>query len=168
VTDSQCARVLSVLADGKPHTVPDIHRRAGTMRLNSRVADLRKQGHNIVCERVPGRKGAGAYRYTWLDAPADAANLEETSTGQFTISTDEIAPRVESQRYRLFRVANGGPPEIVATVGTREALGVALCTLGAEGEWDDYCVGVMDALDHQDAHGKWIGKWLVRPWQKGL
>jgi hypothetical protein len=158
---SQGARVLEVLADGKPHSVPDIHRKAGTMRLNSRVADLRKQGHNIVCEHVKGKTGASAYRYTWIDAPPQPA----TVPGQLTLTTDEIAPRTENERYRLFRVRNGGPPEIVCTVSSPEAVGVALCTLGAEGEWDDVCVGVQDALSRFDnKQQKWVGKWLVKPW----
>lgn len=52
---SQCARVLAVLSDGRPHTMTEIHRRAGTMRLNSRVAELRKRGYPIApCKRVNG------------------------------------------------------------------------------------------------------------------
>ena len=48
---SQCDRVLDVLEDGLAHTIQEIHERAGTMRLNSRVAELRKRGHEIVCTR---------------------------------------------------------------------------------------------------------------------
>lgn len=70
---SQCARVLEVLQDGQPHPVPEIHDRAGTMRLNSRVAELRKQGHNIVCSRVPGRSGAAGYAYQLVGSVKDAA-----------------------------------------------------------------------------------------------
>lgn len=55
---SQCDRVLAVLADGHPHTIDEIHDRAGTMRLNSRVAELRKRGHDIVCTR-----DGATYRY---------------------------------------------------------------------------------------------------------
>ena len=50
--ESQCDRVLRVLRDGRPHTIAEIHARAGTMRLNSRVAELRKRyGLEIVCWR---------------------------------------------------------------------------------------------------------------------
>jgi hypothetical protein len=45
---SQCQRVLDVLKDGRWHTITEIHERAGMMRLNSRVAELRSRGHNIV------------------------------------------------------------------------------------------------------------------------
>ena len=51
---SQCARVLAVLDDGRPHTMTEIHERAGTMRLNSRISELRERGHTITCSRVGG------------------------------------------------------------------------------------------------------------------
>lgn len=44
---SQCERILEVLADGHPHGMREIHQRAGFCRLNSRVAEFRKRGHNI-------------------------------------------------------------------------------------------------------------------------
>lgn len=173
-TVSQSARVLAVLKDGKPHSVPEIHKIAGTMRLNSRVADLRKRGHVIVCERVKGLKGAAAYHYTWLgerESLVQVLILEKTEadrlreSGQLQLDTDTIAPRTEGERYRIFRVKDGGEPEIVATSSTEEGIGIAICRLGAEGEFLDYCVGVMDALDHKDEKDEWVGKWLVLPWQ---
>lgn len=48
---SQTSRVLAVLKDGNPHSIEEIHERAGSMRLNSRIAELRTRGHNIVCIR---------------------------------------------------------------------------------------------------------------------
>lgn len=62
---SQCEKVGRVLADGHWHTAAEIHRRCGFMRLNSRIADLRKdRGWTIVCEHVKGAGvGADAYRY---------------------------------------------------------------------------------------------------------
>lgn len=55
---SQCSRILAVLADRRPHTVTEIHKRAGTSRLNSRVAELRRQlrseGLTIECTRELG------------------------------------------------------------------------------------------------------------------
>ncbi len=162
--DTHCGKVLAALSDGLPHTTRQLYREAGPMILHSRVADLRKKGYRIECEHVDGKgTGAAAYRYTWLDAPAPT-----NGPVQMAITTDEIAPRVEEERYRLFRVRNGGPPEIVATCASQTQVGVALCLLGEEGMFDDYCVGVQDALDHQNAKGEWVGKWLVKPWQKGL
>lgn len=49
MTASQCDRVLAVLRDGDWHDINEIHRRAGTMRLNSRISDLRARGHLIEC-----------------------------------------------------------------------------------------------------------------------
>jgi hypothetical protein len=47
-------RVLDLLSDGKPHQHHELYR-LGVI-AHSRVADLRKRGHNIVCwtERVRG------------------------------------------------------------------------------------------------------------------
>lgn len=70
---SQCDRVLLVLSDRETHAVPEIHERAGTMRLNSRISELRQRGHTIECVRLPGRTGAAAYAYRLLDPTASAA-----------------------------------------------------------------------------------------------
>ena len=153
--DTQCGRVLAVLADGRPHTVPDIHRRAGTMRLNSRVAELRKRGHDIVCERVKHRKGPGAYRYTWLNAPPATA----TATSEIWLDGNDVAPRTPAERFRVYRVRRG-QLELVCTAASPEAVGVALCALGAEGEFDHSCVGILDTHGTDDKPGTW----LLNPW----
>ena len=65
--NGQCGRVLEVLADGQSHSVTEIHQRAGTMRLNSRVSELRRhlkeEGQTIVCTRAGGT-GPDSYLYT--------------------------------------------------------------------------------------------------------
>ena len=73
---------------------------------------------------------------------------------------DEISGRGDPrQRYRLYRVcADDSSPQLVATCATEGAVGMALCTLGREGEWADCLVGVLDTLGEP---GK---RWLVRPW----
>lgn len=69
---SQCDRILEVLTDGLPHSMREIHDRAGFMRLNSRVSELRERGHVITCDRAGGR-----YVYQLIssrgetDSPAD-------------------------------------------------------------------------------------------------
>lgn len=70
---SQESRVAQVLLDGRWHTASDIHRRCGFMRLNSRIAALRKsRGWDIVCERIPGEKiGPNAYRYRLVGTSDD-------------------------------------------------------------------------------------------------
>lgn len=71
---SQNARILQVLADGQPHSAAEIHRRAGFMRLNSRVAELRsKEGLEISCEQI-GPSGPEAFIYQLH------TRLESTST----------------------------------------------------------------------------------------
>jgi hypothetical protein len=85
---------------------------------------------------------------------------------EFVLDGETIWPRTTKERYGIFRVKNGGRPELVGTCRTQSAVGTWLCRLGAEGEFLNYCVGIMDGRDHQDASGKWIGKWLVLPWQE--
>lgn len=48
--------------------------------------------------------------------------------------------------------------EVVATCGTKEAVGVALVTLASEGEWDECPFGLMYRPEGQ------TGRWLVKPW----
>lgn len=60
---SQCAAILAVLEDGKPHLVSEIHARAGYSRLNSRVADLRKRGYDIQSFHLAGKTGSEGYGY---------------------------------------------------------------------------------------------------------
>lgn len=159
--NTHCGRVLAALADGRPHTTRQLYREVGPCILHSRIADLRRKGYDIACEHIAGKgTGAGAYRYTWLDAPPASSNGAE----QLTITTDEIAPRRPEERYRLFRVMNGGPPEIVATVATPEEIGPALLLLGREGEFDDYCLGIMDTFGDPSRKGEWV----ILPYQKGM
>lgn len=68
---SQCDRVLAVLADGQPHSYREIHERAGFMRLNSRIAELRARGHNIECV-----KAGGDYRYRIVSALEEIGTLD--------------------------------------------------------------------------------------------
>lgn len=86
------------------------------------------------------------------------------SKPEFVLDGDVIAPREKRQRYRIYRVKDGGAPELVATCRTQGSVGVTLCTLGAEGEFLDYCIGVLDGMDHKDAKGDWVGKWLILPY----
>lgn len=50
--------------------------------------------------------------------------------------------------------------ELVATCPSPEAVGVALVTLGREGEWDECPIGLLD----RQPEGKSTGTWIVRPW----
>jgi hypothetical protein len=165
--DTHCGKVLAALSDGKSHTTRQLYREVGPMILHSRVADLRKRGYRIECDHIPGKgTGAGAYRYIWVDAPGVPSG--GNGQAQMTITTDDIAPRVPAEQFRIFRVRNGGAPEILATVGNESEIWPAIRLMSEEGMLDDACLGVMDALDHQDANGKWVGKWLLLPYQKGM
>jgi hypothetical protein len=83
---------------------------------------------------------------------------------EFLLDGDVLAPRTERERFRIYRVKDGGAPELVATAKDHPSVGVALCEMGAEGQFLDYCIGVLDGMDHQDDKGEWIGKWLILPW----
>lgn len=66
---SQTARILEVLRDGRHHSVAEIHRRAGTSRLNSRVADLRAKGYDIRCTTIQATPHTERYLYQLLSSP---------------------------------------------------------------------------------------------------
>jgi len=87
-----------------------------------------------------------------------------TEQHEFTLDGEQIWPRSIKERYGIFRVRDGGRPELIATCRTRGAIGVALCELGADGEFVDHCVGLMDGRDHKNTKGEWVGEWLVLPW----
>src|SRR3990172_6338070 len=74
---------------------------------------------------------------------------------------EDVAPRDERNRFRIYRVKDGGEPELVATAATPGAVGLALVTLGREGEFDDQAVGVLDALADPE---KATGSWVLTPW----
>jgi len=84
---SQCDRVLEVLADGRPHTITEIHERAGTMRLNSRISQMRSRGHNIVCERV-----GQDYRYTLIPPLDEPEPLPQQTSGSSSGATPTLPP----------------------------------------------------------------------------
>ena len=65
---SQSARILDVLSDGRHHSVAEIHRRAGTSRLNSRVAELRSKGYEIECSTIQATQHTERYLYRLLSS----------------------------------------------------------------------------------------------------
>ena len=52
----------------------------------------------------------------------------------------------------------GRTRDLVATATDAESLGVALVTLGREGEWEGCPIGILDTLGEKGE------KWIVRPW----
>lgn len=81
-----------------------------------------------------------------------------------SIDWDDVSGRNDpAQRMRIYRLCPGETePELVATCGSEAAVGVALCTLGREGEFDvdegDCSIGILDT------EGETGRKWLIRPW----
>lgn len=74
---SQCDRILRVLRDGNWHSAAEIHQRCGYSRLNSRISELRRRGHNILpSRRVEGASGPEAYEYRLIvDAFEETARI---------------------------------------------------------------------------------------------
>jgi hypothetical protein len=87
---SQCSRVLDVLADGRSHDIAEIHARAGTMRLNSRVAELRERGHVIRCD-----VRRGVYSYVLLSRESLGRGERASDLIGAAADVEHAAPRPE-------------------------------------------------------------------------
>ena len=73
---TDAAFILRVLEDGRKHSQADLLRRSFLERncgltVHSRIADLRKKGHYIVCERVPGADRGHAWTYQLVGSLPD-------------------------------------------------------------------------------------------------
>ncbi len=62
-------RVLSVLADGKPHTTRQIVRRARVMAVSACMAELRQHGAEIACWQEVDARGRRRWWYRMDRAP---------------------------------------------------------------------------------------------------
>ena len=71
--------------------------------------------------------------------------------------TQPFGQRTSHRRCEACR-GEGRTRDLIATCATPEAVGVALVTLGREGEWDECPVGILDT------QGETGEKWIVRPW----
>lgn len=163
---SQTSRILSVLWDGKEHSVTEIHRRAGTSRLNSRISDLRKQGCVIECRRKPNRKGPSAYVYQLLSTPPGLkAPLDQEEWAHLTEEAErrrEEIPRDALHRYRLYALRKGGVLDIIGATPTAEQLGRMIVSKGRDGLLSELCLGVLDTFGTETSTGTWI----VNPWDQ--
>lgn len=153
--NSQNARILRVLADGKWKTTAAIHRKAGTSRLNSRISELRKYGYEIEHGKVLGKAGPLGHRYRLINPPAqtELARLVDLDASP-GLPRDEV-PRNEEHRFRIYRMIYD-ELDLVATASTPEDVGVALITLGREGEFEHSCAGVLDTHGTDEVQGAWI------------
>jgi biotin operon repressor len=152
---SQNERILSALASGQWMTTAGIHRKAGMSRLNSRISELRRRGFRIEHERVNGPTETRSHRYRWLDAPGVPLAVDE-----FRLSSDDISPRTDAERFRVYSVGRGDDKRLEASGPDAESIGLALFTLAREGRLDNRCVGVYDVFGGK--HG--TGGWLVNPY----
>ena len=74
-------------------------------------------------------------------------------------SCDGTGKTGEGVRWKCLACrGEGRTRDLIATCATPEALGVALVTLGREGEWEGCPLGI---LDTEGGTGE---RWLVRPW----
>lgn len=123
--DSQNARVFTVLADGEPHSAAEIHRRAGFMRLNSRVAELRTKGLVITCEHVGGT-GPEAFVYQLQTPLSDGAEKapergRPSESGRATpdASSENGAHKIDENgsRVGVRAAAHAGTPTVPLRLG---------------------------------------------------
>jgi hypothetical protein len=117
-----------------------------------------------------------------MTKPIATVRIVETATGNDVTDryvTGPAFPPDERERFQLVRLCDctvcggtgkwnrvrcrdcrgeGQTRQTVATCASPEAVGVALVTLGREGEWDECPIGILDTL------GETGQKWIVRPW----
>jgi hypothetical protein len=77
---------------------------------------------------------------------------------------DQLWPRDEQHRYRIYRLGKDGQ-EVMAATPTKAGVGVAICALSEEGEFaPDYRTGVLDVLARGPGRP---GRWVVSPYATG-
>ena len=73
------------------------------------------------------------------------------------VTAEPVRPE---ERFALYCLRGGERNRVlVATAATAEAIGVAIITLGREGELDDCPVGILDRLPEEGQR-----KWVLLPW----
>jgi hypothetical protein len=93
-----------------------------------------------------------------------------TKLEEFILSWELVSGREDhngepdpEQRYRIYRLCPGeSEPELMWTCASEEAVGVAICTGGREGEFDpsngDCSIGILDTFAPPGE------RWILRPW----
>lgn len=86
-----------------------------------------------------------------------AAVARATPAAERDLTTDQIWPRDEAHRYRLYLRAGADDLRIVAAGPSGASVGDALVKLAAEGEWDDTArIGILDTHADPEVSGTWI------------
>lgn len=167
---SQGARILNALRDARWTSVAEVHRRAGTSRLNSRVSELRKRGFTIEHRVVKGKARASlAHQYRLIDPPRVLPS-PETPDGKGKIERDTLdrdaIPRDKPHRFRLYILDEKNKLELMATASTEEQVGVEICRLGRSGQIAKACVGLLDSYGL--GNEIFPGFWIVNPFDAKL
>lgn len=156
--NSHNARVLHALASGKWVTSAEIERRAGSVRLPSRISELRKRGFQIDHRVVPGAKGKLAHKYKLVNPPPKS-EIE----GLFTVALTGIdrgsVPRDKAHRFRIYRMVFD-EIDLVATAEDAASLGEAIISLGESDVFSHSCIGILDTKGSAGTKGTWI----INPW----
>jgi hypothetical protein len=116
-----------------------------------------------MTETISWEEHAGENSHTGEQDPAQRYRLYRLcecpicrGTGKDPKQINLVTP-AGSTRCKECR-GEGRVRELMATCSTSEAVGVALVTLGREGEFTDCPIGLLDSL------GEINKKWLVLPW----
>ena len=150
--DSQNARVLRVLSDGRWHTGSNVQRRSGANRLNSRISELRARGFEIESERIGGA-GLLSHRYRLLKTVAVEGLV--TPRRLDDVLDRETVPRDLEHRFRVYRCILD-ELELVGTAATPEDLGWLIVQLGRLKRFESSCMGVLDTFGHAEEKGTWL------------
>ncbi len=90
---TDCDFVLAMLEQGPATTMmlirQSINARGCGLTPHSRVADLRRDGYDIRCERVGSHNGRGIYQYTLVE---DAGFVEPPARGHAAQGREIPAP----------------------------------------------------------------------------
>lgn len=98
--------LLSVLADGRPHTLAyllarSMNERGCGLTVHSRVAEARKLGYVIEHARVPGEERGHGHTYTLVSSPELAAlplSPAASSEGEPGSCNPRVSPPAEGER----------------------------------------------------------------------
>ena len=96
------------------------------------------------------------FRLYRLCACGECGGTGKVWFGPVTVGSGNVGARGQ-KRCTVCR-GEGRSLDLVATCGSPEAVGVALVTLGREGEWKECPVGVLDTGGAKNE------KWIVSPW----
>lgn len=151
--NSQAARILRVLADGRWHTAAKLQRAAGKSRLNSRISELRKRHGYVIEHEQTDKAGALGHRYRLLGGPEIPPAPEET-VGLVKLDRSAI-PRTYKHRYRIYR-QRYDELELVATAKSVVELGKKIVTLGRDGQFAGSNFGLLDTFGTNEIQGTWL------------